>query len=303
MSDGEGNAEAIIKAVERLSTIESLVLEDGCDLLVSRTADGSLTIADLQPYRVARLDRPERRKGTATFTRLESFVAHANRFRDRDSAVFAVDDADTPRLSAVYDYHEARGSAEGRSDGLPRFGVHRAQYDFPLSEEWSAWVGVSGTQLSQSAFAAFLEDHLADVLDPSAAGETIKAFASTFGIDLAGAARLAALAKGLTIRVDQKVTNVLNPSTGEASLLYEEAHRGEDGPIKIPGGFAIAIPVTRNGPAYQIPARLRYRVKAGSVTWVVSLHRTDKVFLHAFDEACEFVRTETGLPLLYGQPE
>jgi hypothetical protein len=61
--------------------------------------------------------------------------------------------------------------------------------------------------------------------------------------------------------------------------------------------------VFQNGALYQIPARLRYRVSAGSVTWSFDLYRAQAVFDHAVDEACAHAAKETGLPLFMGSPE
>lgn len=100
-------------------------------------------------------------------------------------------------------------------------------------------------------------------------------------------ARLLELSRGLSVRVDSKVTQHINPSTGEAQLAYEETHGAKDGGVlKVPDGFVIAIPVFRGGPLYPMVCRLRYRVQRseGRVTWAIALHRADKVFEHAFSE-------------------
>lgn len=111
-------------------------------------------------------------------------------------------------------------------------------------------------------------------------------------------------ARGLAVTVDSKVTNAVNLATGEGQLSYAEEHRDAGGQsLKVPGALLIAVPVFRSGFAYQIPVRLRYRVKDGNVTWTLAMYRPERYFDDAFMGACERVREETALPLFVGSPE
>jgi hypothetical protein len=258
----------------------------------------SLVLHDLKKYRDARRTAPERRTGTALFSTLESFIAHVLRFKDEHSAIFANDNPKTPALTAVLDYHEKTAA------GAPRFGVHRGHYAFPLSEPWQAWASIATKQLTQGDFAQLLEDRINDVLDPANVGESTANLAVSLGITLAGPAALQAIARGLSVRVDSKVVNAINLSTGETQINFEESHRDQGGnALKIPGGFAIAIPVFREGTFYQIAVRLRYRVQGGQIVYRLVPHRTELVFADAFRGSCEIAADKTGLPLFYGQPE
>jgi len=292
----KAEAQAILDHAEAHVRPVALPVGDGELVAVPR----GLSVVDLRPMLDERLERPRRREGTATLTTLASFIAHANRFKDAHSAIFAIDDRNEPKLLAVLDYHEA-------GTGPPRFGGHRAEYAFPLSDEWQAWMRAGVEEMMQARFAAFLEDRITDVQEVSAIvpGSKLATLAEKLGIALAGPSQLLALSRGLAIRVDQKVTNAVNLSTGEGSIGFEETHRAGDasGPLKVPGGFAIAIPVFRGGAVYQIGVRLRYRVHGGTVMWRVALHRVDLAFADAFGEACEKAKSETSLPLFYGTPE
>lgn len=292
------DAAAIIDAVRKLaspSTVDLPPNPEGARVLV---LPPGLRLHSLKKYEDERRTHPERRVGTAELTTLGSFVDHVVRFSDQHSAVFADDNREHPELVAILDYHEDSAA------GSPRFGTHRSRYRFPLSEEWQRWSRLSGKLVDQATLAAHLEDHLDDILDPAAVSDSIKEFAETHGIALASAARLQELARGLSIRIDRRVESVHNPSTGEARMLFEESHSDESGgELKIPTGFALAIPVFRGGGLYQIPVRLRYRVSKGQVRWSIALHRTDRVFDHAFAGACESVQEGTGRPLFFGRPE
>lgn len=267
------------------------------ELLVLRDGTGGLEIVNVKPYLDAYLEAPERREGRARHTTLRSFIAHVKRFADADSALFVVDDVATPTLTCVFDYHRAG------AEGAPRFGRHVAEYRFPVSEEWRAWTA-KRDWLAQADFAALIEDRCLDVLDPSAVGESTQALLAQLGIRPAGPAKLQSLARGLTIKAEQTVANRVNLDTGETKLIFDEKHKDEAGnEIVVPSGFVVAIPVFREGAHYQLPVRLRYRLKSGSMYWALGLCRTEESFRDALEEACATAVKETGLPLFHGTPE
>lgn len=288
-------ADALIKK------IEELVAPQPVDIIAENVVaiPKGIELRSLKAFRDELADRPERRAGVAKLTTLESFCEHVVRFADEHSAIFALDNPTQPKLEAVLDYHE-KGAG-----GAPRFGKHRAVYQFPMSDEWIAWTRKTTEHMSQADFAVFLEDHLADVRDPNAAGTAATAFANALGIKLASPAHLLTLSRGLSLRVEANVTHHVALSSGEGQISYEEKHQERDGsgPLRVPGGFAICLPVFRRGAAYELAARLRYRVVSGKITWKIDLHGADRVFAHAFEEATATARLQTGLPLFYGTPE
>ncbi len=240
---------------------------------------------------------PDRRRGTATLYELDSFIAHAKRFLDKDSMLFADPKPTAPALLVVFDYHRA-------GSGKPRFGDHRARYAFPLSDEWTRWSSHNTSTMGQQPFAEWIENNLADIAPPDNIGAGVKQFVAQIGGSFASPSRLLELAHNLSIRVGSKIHHAQNLGSGETQFTYVTEHQDEAGaPLKIPSAFLLAIPVFRGGARYQIPARLRYRVKEGAVVWFYDLYRTDVVFDHAFKESCERAHKEIDLPLLYGSPE
>lgn len=259
----------------------------------------SIELESMKPFLDEYLEAPERRAGTAEVTTLASFVDHTKRFADPDSALFADDDVKAPSLTSVLDYHRAGASSD------PRFGMHRAIYRFPISDEWKAWTAPR-EPMKQAAFGEFLEDRCIDVLDPAAVGAGTTKLATTLGLTLADPVRLLELARGLAVNVETKVAGVMNLSSGEAQISFEEKHVGQGGTaLKVPTGFVIAIPVFRSGAAYQLPVRLRYRVlpNGGGIVWLFQIARIEQAFRDALAEACTKASEETGLPLFYGKPE
>lgn len=250
----------------------------------------------LDPYRTA----PERRKGTARLETLESFVEHTKRFADADTALFANPDPEEASLTTVFDYHRAG------AEGAPRYGEHRAHYAFPLSDEWKAWAEKDGAGMSQADFSAFLEERLVDVALPEMVDGEAKALVERLGLTLAGPSALMTLARGLSVRVDSQITNAVRIESGETTLQYGEQHKGADGaPLKVPSAFLLTVRVFRGGAAYQLVARLRYRLAKGGadITWFYELSRVDQTFDHAITQAFERAQKETALPLFVGSPE
>lgn len=269
-------------------------------VLLVPDAQGGLTLhgniqAILDHFRTA----PLRRKGTAVMSDVTSFIAHVNRFRDSDSAVFVSVNADdsAATMIAILDYHRTG------SDGAPRFGGHRVQYDFPTSDEWQAWQDPE-IFLSQDEFAAFIEEHLADVQDPLNAKDQAKAFSALYDCQFASPSTLLKLSRGLAVHVNNKVANHTTLESGERSIAFETTHTDGGGrALQVPRAFLVAIPVFESGLRYQIPVRLRYRVQGGAIVWSWELYRAKDVFKDALRDDCTTVEDETTLPLYYGVAE
>lgn len=295
---------ALVAALEQYGTAQIVRVEtpDGessVEVVASSDGSGKASLksvkAFLDEYRTA----PERREGTATLTTLASFCDHVKRFMDDHSVIFAdVENRKDAKLIAVIDYHMKTFA------GAPRFGKHRGVYQFPLSEEWKAWDKVDGKEMDQRAFAQHIEDRILDIMPPAEAGKFVQDFAANLGGSLASAQRMKELADGISIRVDTAVTNTQNLSTGEGQINFQETHGAEGGgPLKVPKGFAIGIPVFKGGDVYSMPVRLRYRKHENKILWMFLLYRSDRVWDDAIKIACDFAHAETGRQLLYGRPE
>lgn len=275
-----------VKGQEGDKAVEVLVLPTG------------LTAHSVKKHQDEYRDKPERRKGIANLKDLPSFIAHTLRFADEDSALFANNDMEKPSLTCVFDYH--RRTAEGD----PRFGTHRAHYAFPLSDEWKAWKAKDGEPMSQADFAEFLENRISDVTAPENVSEALTALAQLLGGTFASPSKLVELSRGLNVHEGAQVKQAVNLSSGEATIQYVSQHQDDTGaPLKVPNLFLIAIPVFVAGPLYQMAVRLRYRLRSGTISWFYELYREDKVFEHAFDEACKRAAEESKLPLFIGSPE
>lgn len=292
--------QAAVETAERLRRVELVDIIDPRDgtKAPAYLTEGTAKVvnpSDLDAYRLL----PVRREGTATHTRLDSFIEHVNRFKGENSAVFAKDDMTAPRLTAIFDYHYAG------HDSDPANLKHRASYSFPLSDEWKAWSAADGKAMSMTDFAAFLEDHIVDVTSDKPQSDAAKDFLAKSGGNLASPSKLIEIARGLQVNEASTLREARNLSSGEAEVVFQSEHLDASGnKLVLPNAFMICIPIfARARVLDQILARFRYRKQGGGIVFWFDLWRPDMVFEHAFTEACEQVKADTGLPLFVGSAE
>ncbi len=285
--------------------VKSVELPDGGKALLNLGHSGDVTTLEvIDPEALDHWRQtPLYVAGAPTLGSLDSLIDYVNLYKDEDSVVFASDDRSNPKIVAVLDYH-VTGDNEGEAT-KPRFGRHTATFPVPLSDAWKGWNDCDGKVLQMAEFARFLEDHIVDVMDPASVelSNDQEKFVNTLGgrRRMADPAKLMELATGLQIFEAGQITQAQRLESGETQITIESEHRDSSGQkLEVPSMFTIAIPVFRNGPAYQIVARLRYRKGTNGILFFYELWRADKVFDHAFDEACEQVRDSAGVTVLRG---
>jgi uncharacterized protein YfdQ (DUF2303 family) len=239
-----------------------------------------------------------RRRGTAKATTLASFVDLVNRHKDSDSAIFAATSWPGPKLTAVIDYHTR--------DGEARRAAHRIVYDFPITKEFNAWIQGDGKPLSQVAFAAFLEDHAAELAAPYDAEKS--EIEPRFKERFATPAELLDLSRELEVHEGSKVKQGVRLQTGERVVEFTTEHTNSKGEkVNIPGIFIVSIKPFLEGDRpvepVRLVARLRYRISEGALLWFYSLYRWEEVLRERIQ--LDLLRTakETGLPCFEGTPE
>lgn len=261
-------------------------------IVIDRRAGGKLSTLDdlIEKYRLL----PERRTGTATATTLQSFIDLANRHKDDGSVVFARTAWPEPALTAVVDYHEI--------DGAPRWAMHRIRYAFPVTDEFKVWIDNNGKAMEQADFAAFLEEHAAEL---SAAYPPEQAeYENLFKEKFATPNDLIALSRSLEVFVGARVKRQERLSSGERTVEFVEEHtnpRGEK--VDIPGLFMVSVPAFIDGEAVRIPARLRYRIQSGSIMWFYQLYRWQFWLRDQVKNDLDTVKQKTELPTFEGSPE
>ncbi|TIN82689.1 DUF2303 family protein [Mesorhizobium sp.] len=237
---------------------------------------------------------PDRRKGTATVETLASFIALVDRHKDEDSVLFGKTSYPEPKLTAVLDYDKQGVAARNRS--------HRIVYAFPLTEEFKAWVNGNAKPMAQDVFAAFLEEHAAELAAPTD-GERSE-YERLFNEKMATPSEVVALSRHLEVFVAARVKNGVRLQTGERTVEFTEEHQNSKGEaVIIPGVFMVSVPAFVDGEAVRIPARLRYRIVSGDIKWFYQLYRWEFFLREQVGHDLKHASNETGLPAFEGAPE
>lgn len=297
----DAHAIELIKALTTEAASASLVsvttgglgdgLPSGLSLAFDRKGQAFKSIRPLiEEYRLA----PERRKGTATVETLASFIALVDRHKDDNSALFGKTVWPDPKLTAVLDYDKEGVPARNRS--------HRIVYAFPLTEEFKSWVASNAKPMEQEVFAAFLEEHSAELSAPTQ-GE-ISEYERLFNEKMATPSEVVALSRHLEVFVASRAKQGVRLQSGERVVEFSEEHQNAKGEsIVVPGVFMVSVPAFVDGDAVRIPARLRYRVAGGKVVWFYQLYRWEFYLREQVGHDLKHASNETGLPAFEGAPE
>lgn len=244
----------------------------------------------IEEYRI----RPERRAGSAKVTTLESFIALVSRHKTVDSAIFARTAWPEPTMTAVIDYHKI--------DHTPDHARHRIEYAFPITDELRAWINGNNKLMEQAEFAAFLEEHAAELATPLDV-EAIE-YERLFKEKFATPNELVALSRSLEIFVGARVKRTERLSSGERTVEFVEEHMNTKGEkVEIPGIFMVALPAFIDGEPVRIPARLRYRATGGSISWGYQLYRWEFWLRNQVQADLARAGKGTDLPVFEGAPE
>jgi uncharacterized protein YfdQ (DUF2303 family) len=216
------------------------------------------------------LTEPERVCQHVTLLTSDDFLACWKRFKSDSSVVFG--DERNATYRAIVDFHAA--------DGTPKWCSHMATYACPKSKEWEVWNGSNGKRMTQAAFAEFIEDNYPDIIKPSHA-EMIQ------------------VSTNLQAKKSVAFSQATRLDNGQSQLVYQEEVKGtvessKGGTMKVPDGFTLKLAVFLGGTAYQLDARLRYRIDDGKLQIWYDLHRPHKVVEAATQAVTQAIRKGIG---------
>lgn len=229
-------------------------------------------LEDLEQYHPV----PRRTQQTFRAETLESFIAYFNRYAEGDSVIFAHIDSLTVR--AVLDYH---------APGQPQWGDHVCLFNLPKTPAWKAWTRRDEDRFTQLDFAEFVQDNLADFIDPEGAS-------------------MLEVARNLEAQRDVTFSSTVDQHSGDVQFTYDrETKTGGKGTLTVPERFKIGIPPFRGADPYEIEADLRFRVSdEGNLTFWYSLRRADEVMEAAFRDVVDTLREGAETEHLYrGKPK
>lgn len=225
--------------------------------------------------------RPIHPKASVKLRDAASFVLYVNDHKVPATRIYG--QMDPARFLVVFDEFL---TAEQAGDDLSEqadWREFRAEFAVPPSREWKLWNDANRKQMSQLGFAEFLQDNLPDVTEPE--GAALLEMALNFEAVQAG--RFVAT---------QRLQN------GNHDLQWKSENNAS-GSVQLPEHLTLSIPVFENEAPRQITARLRYRLKEGTLAIWYELVRPHKVLEAAFRETWARIAKDTSVPLLLGTPE
>lgn len=218
---------------------------------------------------------PYRKQGYVHLGDVRSFIAFV-REQAHPTSCYIFADPDSRTLTAVLNDNSATDTLAGWRD-------FRAIYKAELSREFEGWMKGNKKMMEQEDFAIFLEDNIADIVEPS--GEVMMSVALT-----------------LEAKTEVAFSSAKRLDNGQVQLAYTENidARAGAGALEIPREFAIGVRLFKNGDGYKVRARLKYRLASGKVKFWYELDRPENVIEDAF-EAYVTVARESGYTVLLGK--
>jgi hypothetical protein len=206
-----------------------------------------------------------------------SFIDYLKQYAGPSTRAFGspgfMSQAKTPIIKAVIDYHgkEAANRCDHTVSFAPRY-----------SDFWSRWIKRACSQpLSQTEFAELIEENRADVVDPTAA-------------------RLIDIVNNFRATKKGEFTSIQRLSNGDVTLVHDEKteQQGSSGPV--PEMMKLGIPVFFNGPLYEVPLWIRFRVGGGAVKFQLKADMADRIEADAFNDIAKRITEQTNVAVLLG---
>lgn len=230
------------------------------------------------------LPSPRRKKAIVSVTDEKSFVSYAKRHGSLDCCTIWCDanyQLGKVGYTAIINDHGDDPDDQQWRDHLARFAPE-------LSVEWKRWNSNHKKTMSQFEFASFIEENLADI-------------ASADGYPT-GTAMLQ-MATLLEITQDSSIKSAIRLQSGGVRVSYVEDDNAETAKsMEVFNRFALGLPVFWGGAAYQVEARLKYRLNSGKLSFWYELNRPDKALEDAAKTLTESIQTTTGFPMFHGNP-
>jgi len=232
------------------------------------------TLVDLERYQ----DRPRRKTGRVELHESGSFTDYVVRHRvEATTTLYA--DLDGGAIVAVV-------NDAGASEQAPGWGDHRATLELRTTRPWDLWTSLDGKPLNQEQFAEHIERGLDEIKAPPALEmyELAQTFQATVGTTFRQVGKLA---------------------DGKRALHFEEqieGRAGDQGDLEIPKEFHLLVAPYEGGPAYDLTARLRFRLREGKLTLTYLLVRPEDVLRAAFNSTLEAIEKGAGIKAFRGTP-
>ena len=223
---------------------------------------------------------PNRKSGTVKLKDLASLITYCQDMNTANASAetgFIYADPDGRNITAVF--NDLRAAVPGWRD-------HQATFKSEFTPEFNNWLSNNKQAKTQTEFAEFIEDNLADITEPDAQS-------------------LLEIATTIQAKTDINFSSAKRLQNGQVQLAYTEtidARAGANGAMEIPKEFALGLRLFKNGEGYKLKARLKYRLNGGSVKFWYELDRPERAIEDAFSGYVATLREKSGFQVLLGAP-
>jgi uncharacterized protein YfdQ (DUF2303 family) len=213
----------------------------------------------------------------------DSFLEYWKKFAGPASLIFA--DVQAPALTGIVDYHEPTDTQEGQLGPVARWGYHKLSYNFRQTQEWKTWTSMNGKPMKQVDFAQFIENNMADIVEPAAADmfEMVQNFEAKKSVNFSSGVRL---------------------NNGQVQFKYEETistGAAQQGNFTVPETFKLSIAPFEGADNYAVLVRFRYKISAEGLQLRYELVRPHKVIEDAVYTIIGKIQDQLGgKNILYG---
>ncbi|AYG02395.1 YfdQ family protein [Gryllotalpicola protaetiae] len=262
----------MIKSIENAGTSEAgvgaaLALEGAAPIEVAAGAiyavagtDGT-EIIDTDAY----AEHPRWGQYSRTVRDARSFVAYMAKHANQASEIWV--DSESAEVVGIVD----APAGNRKDEGWER---HVIRLKLRTTKAWDAWAAFDRQLQMQVAFADFIEEHAADVEEPPSARllEIAQTFQAKTNVDFESGTRL---------------------DSGQTRLEYKEtvtAKAGQRGNLDIPSEITLVLRPYVDGPAYRVPARLRYRLRGSALSLGIVIDRPQEILDGAFEDVVTAIR-------------
>ena len=217
---------------------------------------------------------PDHISQTVTVDDRDSLTNYANRYKDKRSILLA--DYDAGKIIAQLDWHKTN------DEGLARqHAAHSATLQLLDSEEYARWNAMEGEMHSQQDFALFIEENVADILQPDHTTmlEICRDLEATQNVNFKSGVRL---------------------DNGDRSFTYEDETKVK-GDMIVPTEFSLEIPLYNGEEPTEIHAKFRFRPTPSGLLLGFRWHRVEYKRQASFREMATLTAENTCCPVFFGR--
>jgi uncharacterized protein YfdQ (DUF2303 family) len=217
---------------------------------------------------------PEHIAQAVTIDDRASATSYINRFSDDRSIIVA--DYDQGCITGHLDWHKDNEHGNQRQHAS-----HTATLKLQDSEEYRRWNEMEGEMHAQADFALFIEENVADIIDP----------AQSVMIEIC---------RDLEATQDISFKSGIRLENGDRVFVYEDETKVKND-MTVPTEIYLSVPLYHGEEPTEIRAKFRFRPTPNGLLLGFRWHRVEYMRQAKFREMATAIAEETGRPVFFGR--